>query len=170
MMDEFEFSNLKVQGIKLNYLYICERKLWLFDRGITMEGNSDRVLQGKLLHEYSYPKEEIKEIMLDDIIRIDILSGNTIREVKYSNKMKEADRIQIYYYLFYLKQKGIEKKGSINYPKERRRETIELTDEAIAEVKNALKRISEILKLEKPPAIIKKPYCKKCSYYEFCWG
>lgn len=169
-MDEIDLTNLKVQGIKLNYLYICERKLWLFDRGITMENNSDKVLQGKLLHSYSYEKESEKEVMLDDIIRIDIITGDTIREVKYSNKMKDADLIQVYYYLYYLKQKGIYKKGIINYPKERRREFIELTDDAITKVKNALNRINDILQMEKPPKLTKKPYCKKCAYYEFCWG
>lgn len=39
---EFDFESLKVQGIKFNYYFICKRKLWLFDKGITMENNSDK--------------------------------------------------------------------------------------------------------------------------------
>lgn len=57
---EIDLDSLKTNGIKLNYLYVCERKLWLFDRGIQMEQNSDKVLMGKLLEENSYPKENKK--------------------------------------------------------------------------------------------------------------
>ena len=53
---EFDFKNLKVQGIKFNYYFVCKRKLWLFDKGISMEDNSDRVLHGKVVHENSYIK------------------------------------------------------------------------------------------------------------------
>ncbi|MGB4644385.1 MAG: Dna2/Cas4 domain-containing protein, partial [Dictyoglomaceae bacterium] len=30
-------QDFRVTGIKINYLFVCERKLWLFDRGIGME-------------------------------------------------------------------------------------------------------------------------------------
>ncbi|HBT04345.1 MAG TPA: CRISPR-associated protein Cas4, partial [Thermodesulfobacterium commune] len=70
--DSFDFQTLKTNGINVNYLYVCERKLWLFDRGIQMESKSDRVLKGKLLGEYSYPRDEKKEILIDNLINIDI--------------------------------------------------------------------------------------------------
>lgn len=157
-------------GKRINYLYICPRKLWLFDRGITMEEGSDKVLLGKLLGQHSYPAEEKKEIMIDNLINIDIVEGDTIREVKYSNRMHEADRIQVLYYLYYLRRLGVEKKGAINYPKMRRREEIELTPEAEREVEEALSRAKQILDLPKPPAFERKPICPKCAYYEFCMG
>lgn len=47
------------------------------------------------------------------------MSDGSIREVKYSSKMKEADIMQVMYYLYYLKQKGVQKQGIINYPKEK---------------------------------------------------
>ena len=167
---EFSFNNLKTNGIKINYLYICERKLWLFDRGIQMESVSDKVLLGKILNENSYPREEKKEILIDNLINIDIVGNDEIREVKYSNRMNNADRIQILYYLYYLKQLGIIKKGIINYPKMRKKEEIVLTLEAEKEVEEALIRVQEVLKMDKPPTLVKKPYCTKCAYYEFCWG
>jgi CRISPR/Cas system-associated exonuclease Cas4 (RecB family) len=60
--DRLDFQSLKTTGIKVNYLYVCERKLWLFDRGIQMESKSDKVLIGKLTGESSYPRENKKEI------------------------------------------------------------------------------------------------------------
>jgi CRISPR-associated exonuclease Cas4 len=170
MIDEFDFQSLKTTGIKVNYLYVCERKLWLFDRGIQMESRSDKVLMGKLLNESAYPREENKEVLIDNLINIDIVGDDEIREIKYSNRMHHADRIQILYYLYYLKQLGIEKRGIINYAKMRKREEIVLTPKAEREVEKALIRIQEVLKMDKPPMLLKKPYCTKCAYYEFCWG
>lgn len=168
--DKFDFQSIKTNGIKVNYLYVCERKLWLFDRGIQMESGSDKVLIGKLLGEYSYPRETSKEMLIDNLINIDIVGDDEIREVKYSNRLAMADRIQLLYYLYYLKQLGIGKRGVINYPKMRRREEIVLTPEAEQEVEAALMQVQEILKLDKPPELHRKPYCAKCAYFEFCWG
>lgn len=170
MIEKLDFQTLKTNGIKVNYLYVCERKLWLFDRGIQMESRSDKVLMGKLLNEGAYTREDKKEVLIDNLINIDIVGDDEIREVKYSNRMNHADRIQILYYLYYLKQLGTEKRGIINYPKMRKREEIILTPEAEKEVEEALIRIQEVLKMDKPPMLLKKPYCTKCAYYEFCWG
>ncbi|MCF6155068.1 MAG: CRISPR-associated protein Cas4 [Candidatus Brocadia sp.] len=165
-----DFQTLKTNGIKVNYLYVCERKLWLFDRGIAMESQSDKVLMGKLLGETCYPREEKRELLIDNLINIDIVGDDEIREIKYSNRLAHADRIQLLYYLYYLKRLGIEKRGVINYPKMRKREEVVLTPETEKEVETALIRVKEILEMEKPPALQRKPYCTKCAYYEFCWG
>ena len=169
-MEEFDFQTLKVNGIKVNYLYVCERKLWFFSRGIRLETTSEKVLLGKLLSEYSYLREDTKEILIDNLIKIDIVSGDEIREVKYSNRLPKADRIQILYYLYYLKKFGIEKRGVINYPKQRKKEEIILTEEAEKEVEKALIRVREITNMPTPPPLIKKSYCSKCAYYELCFG
>ncbi len=170
MQPEINFEELKVNGIKINYYYICPRKLWLFDRKITMEDKSDKVLLGSILHEESYKRDNAKEILIDNLISIDILDTLSIREVKYSNKMEKADRMQILYYLYYLKKLGIHKKGILNYPRQRKREYIELTEEYEKEIEETLKEIDKILKQEKPPPVINEPYCKKCAYFEFCYG
>lgn len=163
------FDNLKINGIKVNYYLICPRKLWLYDRKISMESNSDKVKIGKILHENSY-KDKKKEVMLDDMICIDIVDSNTIKEVKSSDRMQEADTIQILYYLYYLKSVGVIRKGTINYPKQRKREFIELTKENEKRVEKILLEIDVILKRTNPPEIEKKSYCSKCAYYEFCYS
>lgn len=162
-------QDLKTNGIKINYLYVCPRKLWLFDRGIGMESTSDKVLMGKTLGEHSYSRETKRDILIDNLIRIDIVGEDEIREVKYSNKLKDADRIQLLYYLYYLKSIGVEKKGVINYPKMMKKEEIILTKDAEKEVENALLKVKEILSLDKPPVLNKLSYCTKCAYYEFCF-
>ena len=163
-------DGLKVQGTKINYYFICKRKLWLFSKGITMENTSDRVLSGKIIHETSYPRKKYKDVLVDDLIRIDIIEGDTIREVKLSSKMPEADIMQIKYYLFYLRQKGIEKTGIINYIKERRQDNISLTSEDEERLKQVLEDIIKIEGMDKPPDLIKLSWCKKWAYYEFCYS
>lgn len=165
---EFELEKFKTQGVKVNYYYVCKRKLWLFSKGIAMEDTSDRVLSGKLVHEDSYQMKD-KEVLIDDIIKLDILDKDYVREVKISSKLTEPDRMQLYYYLFYLRQIGINKKGSINYVKEKKIEEVELTPEIEDIIIHTLIDIKKITCASNPPKLIKLPYCTKCAYYEFCF-
>jgi CRISPR-associated exonuclease Cas4 len=169
MQQNFNFDEFKVSGIKINYFLICQRKLWLFDKKITMEYTSDKVLSGKILHENSYQDVKSKEVLIDNLISIDIIEQFNIREVKSSDKMEDADRIQILYYLFYLKKIGIDRKGIINYPKQRKREFLELTQDDETKIIDILQKIKLVLSKQKPPPVIDKPYCKKCAYFEFCY-
>ncbi|GAB6168086.1 CRISPR-associated protein Cas4 [Clostridium carnis] len=165
----FDFNDFKVQGIKFNYYFICKRKLWLFDKGIALENNSDRVLQGKVVHEASYNTAKYKEKLIDNMIKVDILQGDKVKEVKISSKMTESDKMQILYYLFYLKQLGINKKGSLNYVKEKKVFEVELNEGYENKIKETLIEIRTLLEKEYPPKVEKLPYCKKCAYYEFCY-
>lgn len=165
---EFELEKFKTQGVKVNYYYVCKRKLWLFSKNIAMEDTSDRVLSGKLVHEDSYQRKD-KEVLIDDIIKLDILDKDYVREVKISSKLTEPDRMQLYYYLFYLRQIGINKKGSINYVKEKKIEEVELTPEIEDIIIHTLIDIKKITCASNLPKLIKLPYCTKCAYYEFCF-
>lgn len=167
---EFNVEEFKTQGIKVNYYFICKRKLWLFDKGITMEEKNDRVLQGKNLHEIAYPRQKTKEVLIDDIIKVDIMEEDNIKEIKISSKMWLADKMQIAYYLYYLDYLGIKKTGTINYVKEKRIEEIKLTDELKRQIEETLIDIKNIVSMKKPPEFQKLPYCKKCAYYEFCYA
>ena len=164
-----DFEQLNIQGVKINYYYICKRKLWLFTKGITMEQNSDRVMSGKIIHENSYKRQKHKELLIDNLLKLDIVDSEYVREVKISSKMKKADEMQLYYYLYYLKQLGIYKKGMINYVKEKKQEEIELTPVKEEEIEQTIEDIIRISKLDKPPALEKLSYCTKCAYYEFCF-
>ncbi|MEG2918444.1 MAG: CRISPR-associated protein Cas4 [Clostridium sp.] len=166
---DFNFEDLKIQGVKFNYYFICKRKLWLFDKGIAMENNSERVLQGKTVHENSYTKAKHKEKLVDDMIMLDILEDEKLREVKITSKMKDVDRMQVLYYLYYLKQLGIEKTGAINYVKERRIEEVTLNTIEEENIEKVLIEISKLLKEKYPPKVEKLRYCKKCAYFEFCY-
>ena len=158
-----------ITGVQVNYYFICKTKLWLFSHFASMEHTSDTVALGKLLHQGSYKREkELKlgRISLDFVKKRGII---VIHEVKKSRKLEKAHIYQLLYYLYYLKQKGIEAVGEINYPLLRKKEKIELKDEHEREIKEILSEIASIIRMKKPPKPKKKKYCIKCSYFELCW-
>ena len=170
-LPEAGFEALRTNGVKVNYFFICKRKLWLYSKNLTMESSSDQVTLGRILHDQSYRYQPKREIMIDNLIKIDLVEGGVIHEVKYSRKMEEAHRWQILYYLYYLKHLGIGGlKGEINYPKMRRREEVILSSEQEAEMLQILMEIKQIETSSESPDASFSSMCKKCSYAELCWG
>ncbi len=165
----FLFNKLIFAGSQVNYFFICKRKLWFFSKFISMEHTSDLVYWGSLLHQESYQRD-LKELMVDNRIRIDFLRRNLeIHEIKKSRKLSKAHFYQLLYYLYYLKQKGMIAKGVINYPLSKRIEKVELTQEKEKEIENILKEIKKLLENPIPPSPIKKNFCKNCAYFNFCF-
>lgn len=159
-----------ISGVQVYYYSVCKRKLWLFSKGITFEHENDRVLQGKVLHERSYPYLEQKEQLIDNAFKIDAVEGEYIREVKISSKISEADRMQVLYYLYQLRRRGVNKKGLISYTKERKTEEIELTPVEEKKLEENLQKILELLHQPVPPAVKRLPYCNQCAYHSFCYA
>ncbi len=162
-------QDMHITGVKVEYYYICHTKLWLFSHNITLERENELVEMGKLIHETSY--REHREVRIDDIAIDFIRRGENIEvhEVKKSSKMEKAHRMQVIYYLYYLKKRGIEARGVIDYPRARRRVEVELTPEDEREIEETLRDIERIVEGPAPPPR-KKGICRKCAYYEFCFG
>ncbi len=162
-------ENVIITGTQIAYFIVCPRKLWLFSKNISMEHTSELVEIGKLIHENSYSRKR-KEINLEGI-KIDLLEAKRgiIHEVKKSKSLEKSHLWQLKYYLYYFKKLGIDIEGIIDYPKLRRRERIKLNDNDVIEIENKLQEIKKVVALNSIPSVIQKPYCKKCSYYEFCY-
>jgi len=154
-------------GTQANYYFVCKRKLWLFTNQLNQEQTSDTVALGSLLHEISYSRDK-KEINIGPI-KIDFVKKKEVHEIKKSRKIEKAHKWQLLYYLWYLKQRGIYTKGVIHYPLLKQRIEVILTEEEEAEILRILENMHEIVSKQKPPEPVKKPYCRKCSYYELCW-
>ncbi|MCS7241824.1 MAG: CRISPR-associated protein Cas4 [Candidatus Caldatribacterium sp.] len=172
--DSFEegFENLRTNGIKVNYWVVCKRKLWLYSKGLRMEALSDRVSLGRILHEEAYREMRVREVLLDNLIKVDIIDPEgKVLEIKHSCKLIEAARLQIMYYLLYLKYIGAgEFTGEIRFPKERRKEEVCLSSEAEQKVLEALCDIKHIEALPIPPQATESSLCRQCAYAELCWG
>lgn len=160
----------KFTGTEVGYFFICRKKLWWFHHGVEMERESDRVKLGKLVHETSYEREK-REISIDNKIVLDWQADGVIHEVKLTNKMERAHEFQLLYYIYYLKQKGVENlRGQIDYPKLRQTQRIELTGEKETQLEQALSEMNEITLLSAPPEVEYMKICRSCSYAELCWS
>jgi CRISPR-associated exonuclease Cas4 len=135
-----------------------------------MEHGSDAVYLGKLIHETSYEREK-KEIDIDNTIRIDFIGRDrVIHEVKKSDRVEEPHIWQLKYYIWYLKQKGVEGvTGKINYPKLRKTLDVFLEQGDDERIEGILKEIKGIADSELPPTVQKMKICRKCSYNDICW-
>lgn len=162
-----------ITATHINYYHICHRKLWLFANGLNMEHTSDTVTEGKLIGEHTYLEqaERYTELQLDGI-KIDYYDARNkvVHEVKKSDKMEKAHESQVKYYLYKLLLNGIEgATGIIEYPKLRHTAQVILTEDDIVAIRQWEQDIESLIACETMPAVIDKPVCKRCSYYEFCY-
>ncbi|MEO0272266.1 MAG: CRISPR-associated protein Cas4 [candidate division WOR-3 bacterium] len=162
--------NFNVSPSILRSFLICHRQAWLLFHGLHGDEENIHLKQGKEVHFTSFPSKK-KEITVDNFMKIDLIEGNHVAEVKKSSKYVEASKIQLAYYLFYLKvKKGLELKGILIFPLEKRRELVELTPELEHRLMCIIKDAERVLSQPLPPSPKTPEYCKKCSFFDFCHG
>lgn len=139
---------------------------------INPEQDNPLVEMGRIFHEYAYKREK-KEISLDGM-KIDLLKKGDneyiICEVKKSSRFELPAKMQLAYSLYKLKKMGIEAKGELLIPKEKKKIQVELDDQLEQEIERAVANIKEIIGKEKPPLPEKIKYCGKCAYRYLCWA
>jgi CRISPR-associated exonuclease Cas4 len=157
-------------GTEVGYFFICRKKLWWFHNGVEMERENERVQIGKIVHENAYARKK-KEITIDGKIVLDWQEDGVIHEVKLSNKMESAHEFQLLYYIYFLKQKGVENlTGQIDYPKLRQTQTLVLTEEKETELIETLRAMRRITEQKRAPPVEYMKICNSCAYAELCWG
>lgn len=168
-------SEMLIGGVKVNYFFHRKTQLWLFSHFITQEQESDLVILGKVLEENVFKEIKRKNVLIDQTISLDFIKKEgklIIFDIKKSSKFEKAHYYQLLYYLWYMKKvKSVENiSGIISYPKERKRLKVELAKDKEKEIIRILKEIERIISLPTPPKPEYKKYCRKCSYFEFCFS
>ena len=168
-----DLRELKYKGTQVAYYIVCQRKLWLFTWGLALEKESEYVELGKLLDETSFQREKYVDFTYEPV-NIDFFrteDGLVVHEVKHSRALEEAHILQVKYYIYYLKNKGLKvSHGIIHYPKAKRIERVDFEKNDEEVIENALNNIERVIHLSSPPPVIHKPYCKKCAYFEYCYA
>lgn len=161
---------MNITGIMIYYYFVCQRRLWYFINQINMEQNSELVQIGKILDETTYTKEK-KQILIDNTINIDFIKNKVVlHEVKKTRAIEEAGIWQIKYYIYYLENKGVQDiRAKIDFPLLRQTKEVILENDDREILKNVIKDIEEIAKMDKPPKIINSKICNKCSYFDMCY-
>ncbi len=167
-------ATVRITASHIVYLLVCRRKLWLFANGVEMEHFSENVLEGRLIHETTYPRRpsQYVEVALDGI-KIDYYDpqSHTVHETKKGRAIEEAHVAQVKYYLYKLHQNGVPgARGRIEYPDLRRTEAVAPLREAdLEEIAGWETAVQRIVEQEECPSVIRKAYCKQCAYYDLCY-
>lgn len=163
-----------VTASNIAYLFVCHRKLWLSAHGVEMEHFSETVLEGRLIHASSYQRRSSKfvEIQLDGI-KIDFYDPRTrtVHETKRGRSIEEAHIAQVQYYLYKLRQHGIlNASGLIEYPDLRKTHRVEpVSDDLAKKIASWETTVWQITSSPDCPAVVNKPYCKQCAFYDLCY-
>ncbi len=165
-------STVRVNGTLIWYYYICKREVWLMARDLTPDQDNEYIDIGRFIHQDSYSRDR-KEVSLGNI-KFDILRKGEgqiiIGEVKKSSKFITSAKMQLAFYLYELRNIGIEARGELMFPKEKKRVEVILSDEVMEELKRTRNDILSIAFEERPPAPKKIHFCRNCGYAEFCWS
>ncbi|CAM1379525.1 CRISPR-associated protein Cas4 [Fretibacterium fastidiosum] len=162
----------RIGGTLVWYWSICVRQVWLMARGIEPEPRDDFLALGRLIDRNSYARERHQVAFGDN--RFDFVQGAdgdlVVCEVKKSSRAERSARLQLAHYLYDLQKAGIEARGVLMFPTEKKRVEVVLTDELMAELDAAYDAIGTLVRRDAPPAAESCKYCGKCAYAEYCWG
>jgi len=165
---------VRITASHITYLLICKRKLWLYAKGMEMEHFSDQVLEGRLIHQYAYPRrsQEYVEVQLDGI-KIDFFDARArvVHETKRGRAIESAHIAQVQYYLYKLHQHGITgASGLIEYPDLRKtQKVLPLDEDMLCIISNWEVEVKQIIALPDCPVVDKKPYCRQCAFHDLCY-
>lgn len=153
----------------VQYYHVCKRELWFMSRGLDIDRGSVNIQRGTHVDENSYDDRR-RSYHINGRIQLDLLDSGDVMEVKVSSTLEKPARMQLLYYLWYLDEiLDIEKDGVLAYPQERKREDVELDQQAREEVEDTVQGIIEVVNRDTPPELEKKSYCDACLYQDICW-
>lgn len=160
---------VRITGLMVQYYHVCKRELWFMSRGIDIDRETTNIQRGTHVDETSYQAAR-SSFMIDDRIQLDVLDSGDVMEVKVSSTLEKPARMQLLFYLWYLREiHGVEKDGVLAYPTERKRESVELDDSTTNQVESTIAGILRLVDQDQPPGLEKKPYCDSCLYQDLCW-
>lgn len=163
---------MRVNGTLINYYFHCKRQCYLHGNRLNMEDNSENVKIGKALHQEKEAKSKKTEIKIDNI-RIDKLTKEYLVEVKKSDADVEASKWQLMYYLKFLREKGIDRKGKLEFIEKKKGNVkimyFELDEKTVQELNRYENEIENLIKGDEVPPVLNEGKCKKCAYYEYCY-
>jgi CRISPR-associated exonuclease Cas4 len=160
----------EITGVMIYYYKVCTRKLWYFYYEIQMEQTNENVAIGKVLDDETYSIED-KHINIDNVINIDFIKTKGIlHEIKKSKKIEDASILQVKYYLYYLKKRGVSGiTGKIDYPLIKQSVEVFLSDGDEENIEAILLDIRKVVGQNTPPNLNKKSICKSCAYFDLCY-
>jgi CRISPR-associated exonuclease Cas4 len=152
----------------MQYYHVCKRELWFLSRHVEIDRENPAVVRGTHVDQTSYEGEKRHRRL--GMIAVDLLQDGRVVEVKPSSALARPAKMQLLYYLWYLRRViGIERTGVLAHPRERSREVVELNPENAQEIEDSIRGIHSVVTATSPPPAEEKPFCGSCAYHDFCW-
>lgn len=112
------------------------------------------------------------EITIENI-KIDKITTKYLTEIKKSDADTEAAKWQLIFYLKILKDKGVIRKGKIEFVEKKKNNKkvieIELDEELENKLQTYIKDITTLIEGKEIPKQSNDKACKKCAYYDYCY-
>lgn len=163
---------MEINGTHIWYYFICKREVWLIIHNIAADQDDENLDIGRFLNEHTYQRNK-REVRIGNIVvdRIRKEDGQlVIGEVKKSSRYLESAKYQLLFYLQKLRAMGIEARGEILFPEEKKKVPVQLTTEDEQKLAEAEEHIRRIARETVPPPPIKIGFCRRCAYREYCWA
>lgn len=165
-------EGVRINGTLIQAWTICKRQVWYLARAMTADQKDEHLAFGRLIDQNSYAREKHQVDFGDS--KFDFLQSEdgqlVVSEVKKSSRTEKASRLQLAHYLYSLKKEGIEARGVLLFPTEKKRVEVDLTPDLIAELETIYVAIETLTSQTLPPPLVHCKYCAKCAYSEYCWG
>lgn len=162
----------KITGTLIWYYCVCRREVWLMSHELNPYNDNELLELGRMIHEHFYKRQK-KEIVFPGM-KLDMVKNNgkntIVGEIKKSSKYLLPARMQLLFYLYQFKNQGVEAKGELLIPKERKKEEILLTEELEKELEKAMSDIQTIIAQPNPPTVHKTQFCRVCAYKDLCFA
>jgi len=164
----------KLTGTLLWYWAICKREAWLMAHELNPDEDDPYLELGRFLSQEAYPRAQRRELVLPGV-KLDLLETEAggavvVAEIKKSSRFLEAARLQLLFYLQRLGEQGVQARGELRIPKEKKRIPIQLDQAGHQELEQAIAELQMLIEQPLPPPAVRIPFCRRCAYREFCWG
>ncbi|BCS93389.1 CRISPR-associated protein Cas4 [Metallosphaera javensis (ex Sakai et al. 2022)] len=157
------FDDVFVTGTLVWYVHVCRRETWLMSRSITPYHQHPRLELGRAIDSLHSDRVPITlEGMKIDSFRVE---DQTVIEVKTSSRHLESAMAQLNYYLYRLREVGVNARGQVYIPRKGQRIQVTLDEER---ARRDIEAVKEVVMGELPPPR-RIRYCRKCAYRDFCW-
>jgi CRISPR-associated exonuclease Cas4 len=161
----------KVTGGMVKSINICERQAYFHQQDVDVVGDNQLIQIGNLIEERFYDEEDDEILIIDGMISPDQIDNGIIYETKKSSGAIESSKLQLEYYIWYLKEtRGRKYDGVIRIPEERKTEEIDFDDIREDMIKESIMRLYVLYTESDIPRFEKIPACKNCAYKDICWG
>lgn len=164
--------DFSVTGTHVWYYCVCKREVWMMARHLVPDEDDTNIDIGRFIHEKVYQRDK-KEIDLGNA-KVDLLRMEdgqlVVGEVKKSSRHAKSARMQLLFYLLQLKGIGIQARGELLFPIEKKKEDVVLDEKSEVEITGIVNDIEKIVMQAQPPPPVKIKYCWSCAYREFCWS